>query len=384
VSTLNAVRLVAGREAREALRRRSMWVTIGVLFLGSSAAMIVPEVIDSGPTTYDVAIVGEAPGLAASLAALEPALGAEIRVERVATTSAAERQVEADDADVGIVPGLEARILVKSGKHDRLVGAVRQALAGDATRARLKDAGLTDAQIEDVFTLPAPKVEEIDAESGGRRAAAFAVTIVLYLLLLNLMMQVANGTALEKANRISEVLLPIVRPGALLFGKVVGVSATGIVLLVSGLLPVIAKLVAGGDLPDGIGGTLAGSSVWFVLGLALYLTLAGSLGALVERQEEAGSAMAPLVAVLIGTFIVSQGGSDTPLGSVLAYIPLTSPLVVPSRLALGVSSPIEMAGSVTLLLLAIVLAGRLGSALYGRAIVRTGRRLKLREVVRPS
>lgn len=384
MSTLNAVRLVAGREAREALRRRSMWVTIGVLFLGSSAAMIVPEVIDSGPTTYDVAIVGEAPGLAASLAALEPALGAEIRVERVATTSAAERQVEADDADVGIVPGLEARILVKSGKHDRLVGAVRQALAGDATRARLKDAGLTDAQIEDVFTLPAPKVEEIDAESGGRRAAAFAVTIVLYLLLLNLMMQVANGTALEKANRISEVLLPIVRPGALLFGKVVGVSATGIVLLVSGLLPVIAKLVAGGDLPDGIGGTLAGSSVWFVLGLALYLTLAGSLGALVERQEEAGSAMAPLVAVLIGTFIVSQGGSDTPLGSVLAYIPLTSPLVVPSRLALGVSSPIEMAGSVTLLLLAIVLAGRLGSALYGRAIVRTGRRLKLREVVRPS
>ena len=54
------------------------------------------------------------------------------------------------------------------------------------------------------------------------------MSIVLYLLLFMLMIQVANGTAIEKANRISEVLLAIVRPGALLFGKVIGVGIIGL------------------------------------------------------------------------------------------------------------------------------------------------------------
>ena len=46
-----------------------------------------------------------------------------------------------------------------------------------------------------------------------------------------LMILVANGVAIEKANRISEVLLAIVRPGPLLFGKVIGVGLVGIATL---------------------------------------------------------------------------------------------------------------------------------------------------------
>src|SRR3546814_12024880 len=113
-----------------------------------------------------------------------------------------------------------------------------------------------------------------------------------------LMIQVANCTAFEKSNRISEVLLAIVRPGALLFGKVLGVSIVGILTLAAAIVPVLVKLLSGGDLPDGHGGALAGGAAWFVLGLATYLVAAGALGALVARQEEAGSAAQPLSGVL--------------------------------------------------------------------------------------
>ena len=54
-----------------------------------------------------------------------------------------------------------------------------------------------------------------------------------------LMIGVANGTAIEKANRISEVLLAIVRPAALLFGKVIGVGVIGILTILAGAIPVL-------------------------------------------------------------------------------------------------------------------------------------------------
>jgi hypothetical protein len=52
-----ATRLVAARELRESFRRRSLWIVLAILFVGSSVAMILPEVLDSGRPRYDVAVV---------------------------------------------------------------------------------------------------------------------------------------------------------------------------------------------------------------------------------------------------------------------------------------------------------------------------------------
>src|SRR3546814_13776757 len=129
-----------------------------------------------------------------------------------------------------------------------------------------------------------------------------------------LMIQVANGTAIEKSNRISEVLLAIVRPGALLLGKVLGVSIVGILTLAAAIVPVLVKLLSGGDLPDGLGGALAAGAAWFVLGLATYLVAPRSLGALVERPEEAGPPVTPPSLLLHGATRMGQGPSDSTPG----------------------------------------------------------------------
>ena len=63
-------------------------------------------------------------------------------------------------------------------------------------------------------------------------------------------------------------------------------------------------------------GALAGGAIWFVLGMVLFLTLAGSLGSLAERQEEAGVVVAPLTFLLVGTFIAAQSAADTTFGIV--------------------------------------------------------------------
>ena len=355
--------------------------------VGSTAAMVVPDLLHSGggQTHYEVTIVGNAdPGLVPALHATEGALHATLRISHLDDAATAARRIGINAIDIAVVPGANPEIIVRSGQHDPLVAAVRQALATDALTQDLRRAGLSDQQVRHALAVPTAHVRTIDPGTAARRGASFAVSLVLYILLLSLMVQVAQGTAAEKSNRISEVLLPIVRPGPLLFGKVVGISVGGLCTLAAGMVPVVVKLSLGGDLPHGLAGTLIGSGAWFALGLVLFLTVAGTLGALVERPEEAGSAITPVTAMLIGTFIVTQGATDSPLGTVLAYVPLSSPLMVPARLAIGVSSPVELAASLLILVVTILVAARLGATLYARAIVRTGRRLRLREVLRSS
>lgn len=378
-----AIRLVAEREVRQVLRGKTFWIVAGLLLVGSIAGTVLPEVLDGDDRpTYEVAVVASTPELADAIRSAVAAIDGDLELVDADDLAAARRMVTADEVDVAVVPGPGARVVVQAGEADRLVGAVRQALGTAALIGGLDDAGLSDAQIQDLLATPPVQVQELDAERADRRGAAFLLSLAMYLLLLMLMMSVANGTAVEKSNRVSEVLLAIVRPGSLLFGKVLGVGITGLFTLLFGAGPFLVKLAVGGDLPEGLGGALLGGAVWFLLGIALYLVLAGALGALVERQEEAGTAVGPLNMVLIAGYLIGGSAPESAPAAVLAYLPLTSPMVMPSRIAVGAASTTEMAVSAGLSLAAVLLVARVGSTVYRRAIVRTGRRLKVREVLR--
>jgi ABC-2 type transport system permease protein len=383
-----ATRLVAARELRQSLRSKGLWATAAALLIGSTAAMVLPEVMaDDDRPTYDVAVVdgggARLEGLEVVIRQTVDAIDGDVELTTVADVDQARRQVlDGDDAiDVAIVTGDPPRLLVRAGEHDRLVGALRQALATQALVDGLVEAGLSADEVQALLAAPPAEVEELDAERESRQGAAFLLSLVAYLLILMLMISVSNGVAVEKGNRISEVLLAIVRPGPLLHGKVLGSGLVGLAMLAIGAAPVLVKLAMGGDLPEGLGGALAGGAVWFVLGTVLYLLLAGALGALVERQEEASSVVTPLTLLLVVAYFVGGTSADSPAATVLAYIPLSSPMVMPSRIAVGAASPFEMVVSALLSGLAVVVAARLSGVVYRRAIVRTGRRLKLREVL---
>src|SRR4051812_21614963 len=66
-----ATALVAGREVREAFRRKTLWIVFAVLFVGSSVAMILPDALDDGATHYDVAVQS---GANSELAGFQPDL----------------------------------------------------------------------------------------------------------------------------------------------------------------------------------------------------------------------------------------------------------------------------------------------------------------------
>jgi ABC-2 type transport system permease protein len=387
VTWLQATRLVAGRELREAFRRKSLWIVFAILFIGSSVAMILPDVLDSGRTRYDVAVTAGGSQAASTtfesdLRNLAGNLDTSVAFRSVDDRARARKLVDDGTVDLAVVGSTPPVVIVRAGENDTLVALVRQALASRSLVQQLENVGLDQSTIDQVLRAPAPRVVEVAADDSDRRASAAILSLVLYLVLLLLMIQAANGVAIEKANRISEVLLAVVKPTALFFGKVVGVGLVGLAGLAAGAIPVMVKAVAGGDLPAGLGPAILGGLPWMILGLVLYLTTAGALGALIERQEEAGSVLTPLSLLLIGTYVLAQSSADGSFGAVLAIFPFTSPIVMPARIALGVASTAEIVASLAVGVVTVLFVVRLGAAIYRRGIVHTGRRLHLGEVLR--
>ena len=316
---------------RETIRHRTFWIVSAVLFVGALAAVTIPPLIESSGGTDTIAVVRVPEGFEDALRQVRASADSELRFVAFNEASTARQRVDDGDVDAAVIGGTQPSILVRSGEHEALVGSLQQALATVAVQQQLLDAGLSPREVETALTLEPARVEGLDADADARRGASVIAATVLYVLLLTLTVSVANGVAIEKANRISEVLLAIVPPRPLLFGKVIGVGLMGLATLLFGIMPVVVRLLIGGDVPNGIGAAVASGAAWFVLGLAFYLVLAGSLAALVERQEQAGSAMGPLMAALIGSLIVSQSAPESGLAAVLAYVPFSSPVVEPSR-----------------------------------------------------
>ncbi len=375
-------RLVVERELRESLRRRSFWIISGLFLLASTALVVVPEFVGGGSNDRTVAVVGGDTSFTSVLSELADATDVDVEVDRVADARAARLSVDQGDADVAVDLTADPPLVITRSASSTTVTLVRQAVTLSAFTTSLADAGLDEEQIAEVLSTSDTQVEELEPVDDARQGVAAVVTIVLYLLLLLLSTTVATGVAIEKSNRVSEVLLAIVPARHLLFGKVVGIAIVGTLTLLAGALPVLVRVAVGASLPDGTGSTLAASAAWFLMGLALYLSAAGALGALVDRQEEVGSTIAPLSGVLIVAYLVGVTSPDSPVATVLAYVPFTSPMVMPARIGLGVASPFEIVASLLLGVATVVVMARVAEQVYRRAIVRTGRKLSLRQVLR--
>ena len=379
------VRLVARRELDEAFRAKSYWVTMAFLVAAVLAAVVLPKVID-GNDSHDVALVGAVPsGVREDLAALADQLELELDLSERDDRAAAERAVRDEEVDAALVFGQDPVVLRVAGTSDELVAALGQASMLASTRAQLADAGLSQDEANAVLSTPPPDEVVLDDDEEGRGAVTYFVSLVLYLALLMGGMGVATGVAVEKSSRIAEVLVTTVRPAHLLAGKVLGVGLSTLFLILAAAVPYSVAVLAGVvDLPNAVAGEVLGAVGWFVLGYGIYATAFAGLGALVDRQEDLGGAIGPLTTALIVAYLASiqaQSAPNSSLAVVTSFFPLSSPMVMPARMSAGDVGPLEVALSVAIAVATLLVLVRVGGTIYRRALLRGGRRLKLREVL---
>lgn len=391
-------RLVIGRELLVGFRRKSYRITLAVLFLGGVGVAVVPRLLSSdGTPKYELALVGAAPsGFEAALDAVGEALELRVEPRPFPDRAAAAAAVADGDVDAGLVwpPGAadgqdrEPPVLLQEPRTAAaLLAAVSNAAVASSTTKRLEAAGVPPERASTVLAAP-PRVETVDTPATtGREGVGIAVVLFLYVAIISAGGQVATGVAVEKTNRIAEALLATVRASQLLAGKVVGIGILSLVALLVVAVPAGVATVTAGDLDiePGAAGQIVAGVGWFVLGYGIYGCVYAALGALVDRQEEVNGAVSPITMALVMTYLLAiqaQASPDSLLAVATSLFPLTAPVVMPMRTAVTSVGLLEIAVSVAGVAATAAVLVSVGGTVYRRAIIRTGRRLKLREVLR--
>jgi ABC-2 type transport system permease protein len=173
----------------------------------------------------------------------------------------------------------------------------------------------------------------------------------------------------------------------LLTGKVLGI---GLVAFAQAALILAFALglaqAVGSDLLHGTGSTaLVSTLVWLVLGYAFYCWVYAAAGSTAERQEQVQTLAFPLALPLILGYVLSltaaTSGNASAFFTVLAYLPPTAPFAMPVLVGLGKVTWWQFGASVAISIISTVLVARLATRIYRRAILRTGRRVRLRDVI---
>ena len=236
----------------------------------------------------------------------------------------------------------------------------------------------------------------VSRDLDGRRVAFFLG--LAFLLMFSLSMTggfLLQGLGEEKESRIMEVLLSLVTPAQFMIGKVLGLGAAGLsqvliwVAVGLTLLEVLPSVFTDLDLtlPELVSMVVA--VAFFVLGYLMFATLNAGLGAISpttrESQQLSIIVAAPLM-IPIWAWIYIVENPTAGLVKFLTFFPLTSPLVVLERLGPEAIEPWEVAVSLVVLMLSLVVVAFFVSRIFRAFLLsygkRPGPRMLLRALVR--
>jgi ABC-2 type transport system permease protein len=412
------IRLVARREFTERARSRA-FVFSTILLAGLAVVVaLIPlavRLVDKA-TVSRVAVVASEPGLAAkATTTLDSFLNAKLEANgstagKFSFVTATDEATAADDVREGrLVAAISISRTPDGGLDFRVISA--GALAAD--RAQLLQVGSFAVGILDwtasapaatrPFITPTFAVVDSGAIGGGtatapdaadyasRRIVGIVFVVLSFLTLVFYGLWVASGVVAEKTGRVMELLISAATAPQLVIGKILGIGLAGLAQVTFVLAPAVLALLASGGIGNALLGPDSGASAslsalspgliaaflcYFVLGFAVYAGLYAAAGSLLSRAEDLQTVALPLsLPAVAGYFpaVLALSGSSAGFIRVASYVPLWSPFVMMSRLAVGTVAPWEVALSLGLLVATVPLVTwgairvyRAGVLMYGQ------------------
>ncbi|MET7750233.1 ABC transporter permease [Micromonospora sp. NPDC005367] len=343
MTTVQAARLVAGREIRVKLRDKTFLFSTLFFLLIAAAATILPPLLSGGPST--VAVAEQQAG---------PLRSAGLEVRTVPDDRAAEQAVRDGDVDAAVVAG--PAVLAMDEAPDDVVAAL-----STQPQVRLLDPDALDPVA--AFLVP------------------FVFAFIFYITSQVFGVQIAQSIIEEKQTRIVEILAAAVPVRALLAGKMIAgtVLALGQIVLVA-LVAVVGMAFgdSGGLLPL-LGPAIGWFVPFFVVGFVLVAAMWAAAGALVNRLEDIGGVSTPVqFAVMLPFFAVIFLNDNTTAMRILSYLPFSAPTAMPLRLFNGDAAVWEPVAALVLLLVTALAFLLAGARVYQGALLRTNGRTSIR------
>jgi ABC-2 type transport system permease protein len=381
--------LVARREINDRGRAKSFWIASALLLVAVAAGAIVPALLAGSHSTARIGIVG-VPAAALSQTAREAGRisGTSVTVVALPSVAAAEAALRSGKVAAALVD--DAEVLVN-----------RQPVTGSSIGTTLAQIGglqkiydqLPPAAAAGVaahgIALPVHSLSP-PTKNLATRITGLTAAILIYVIILTYGIRITIGVAEEKGTRVVEVLLTTLRPVQLLAGKVIGMGllALGQIAAMVAVYLVLGHAVGSPEVRSAATSIVLVAGLWIVLGYAFYCTAYAAAGSLITRQADAYNAalplQIPLIVAYVLTYTVIYASTVNPFFHVLAFIPFTAPVAMPVLVAVGAAPAWQVAVSAVITVASTVWMARLAGTIYGRAILRAGSRLKVRQVLRSA
>ena len=394
-----AIRLVTSREMRERARSKAFIGSGLFTILLLVAVFALPSLMDGDEKTYEIGTLGsERPSLLAVAESLavesDPDVVVDFDVSRFQNRAEAEEALRNEEVEVVVV---DDSTLLRKGSGgfggsdaERIL---QRAAATVALEEALEGSSATVDDVASIFSSQPLEVESLDGEGSelddARSLIAYGGLMLMYIAVLSFGAWTLSGIAEEKSSRVVEVLLSTLRPWQLLAGKILGIGLLGLgqFVLTVAIALVLIRVTGTVDLPAIPVDSAVTLVVWFVLGYSMFSVLFGTAGALVSRMEDAQTAAFPISMIAILGFFAAFLVLEDPGGlvaSILTFVPVTAPFVVPIRVAFQEIPLWEYAASVVVALVAIVGLVRFAGRVYAGGLLHFGARLKLRQAYRSA
>lgn len=214
----------------------------------------------------------------------------------------------------------------------------------------------------------------------------YAIMMLFYVLIMISSSIMINAVGKDKENKTIEILLTSVSPMDLFLGKLLGYGAASLLQMLAWGSAVVAFMNLGGQsLPFLQGVSLSNQIVilgipYFILGFFLYGSLMAGIGAMAPNLREGNSSSFILTLPLVFIFLIINqliGEPNSFLSVFLSIFPLTSSVVMMTRLTIG-SVPIwQLAVSLGVLAATVYLIVRGVSNLFSSQTLLTVEKFKL-------
>lgn len=263
---------------------------------------------------------------------------------------------------------------------------------------RLAKANIDEAKLEQinrkvdfVTTKVSEKGEELDSDMGF--FVAFAVALMMYLVLTIYGQAIMAAVIEEKETRIAEVLFSSAKPFQILIGKLVGVGMAGLTQLTVWLTSAALIAAYGLTVSKASGFALQLPSIsplfivyfalFFILGFFSFAAIFALIGSIAPTLQEAGQfALIPVLFMLGGfyaMFPITRDPNST-LSVILSIIPFASPMTMPTRIITETPPFWQIGLAILFNLIAIAFFVWIASRVYRIGMLMYGKRATIPEI----
>lgn len=258
------------------------------------------------------------------------------------------------------------------------------------TKLNLSEEQLASLSPEFEFSLKQTEEQEVK----GNVFAIMLLSLVLFYAIYFCAYQVSASITTEKTSKIMETLVTSTKPRTIVLGKTIGIGIVGFVQVI--VIVAVALICAKYCLPEGVLESVLDMSqitptlgiftiLYFILGYATFALLYALTGSTVSKPEDVQTANGPVAIVAVVGFYLSYFTMMNPTSDLNVFasiFPFSSPFCMPFRIMMGIATPSQIAISIAVLLVTILIIANVSIKIYSNAILNYGSRVTLKDMIK--